>query len=54
MNVIALTLLISLLLATLFLCLFIFLHRRNVGSPEQDSLQPLREDDPQSTDTSTR
>jgi hypothetical protein len=46
MKVIALTLLVSLLLATLFLGLFLFLHRRNAGSPEQDALLPLREDDP--------
>ncbi|MGE9290384.1 MAG: hypothetical protein ACQKBT_05305 [Puniceicoccales bacterium] len=45
MNVIGLTLLVSLLLATLFLCLFLFLHQRHSGSPEQDSLQPLREED---------
>lgn len=45
MNVIGLTLLVSLLLASLFLCLFLLLHRRNSGSPEQDSLMPLRDDD---------
>lgn len=45
MKVIGLTLLVSLMLATLFLGLFLFLHRRNSGSPEQDSLLPLRDDD---------
>ncbi|MBC2602020.1 hypothetical protein [Puniceicoccus vermicola] len=54
MNVIGLTILISLLLATLFLCLFLFLHQRHSGSPEQDSLQPLREEDQRTSQESSQ